>query len=128
MALDALAGMLARDWNRIIWKEGCNNPATSMISAYDKLNLSPKDDGVDLSAGYNALNLMLRLDNLLGACAAAIGGFCHPPTTTTIPCDDDGWVRNAKLHIMISTDLAACSPDVPNVTHVINFNLTINGN
>jgi hypothetical protein len=36
MALNALAAMLARDWNRIIWKEGYYDPATAMIGAYDK--------------------------------------------------------------------------------------------
>ncbi len=128
MALDALVGMLARDWNGIIWKEGCNNPATAMIGAYDKSKQSLKDDGVNLSMGYNTIYSMLRLDDLLGARAAAMGGFRGLPTTTTIPRDDDGAVRNAKLCIMISTDLAMHSLDVPNVSHIINFNLPINGN
>jgi hypothetical protein len=70
---------------------------------------------------------MLRLENLLGARAAAMGGFCSPPTTMTVPCDDDGGVRNSKLHIMISTDLAARGFDVPNVSHVINFDLQSTG-
>jgi hypothetical protein len=73
MALDALAGMLTRDWNGIIWKEGCNDPATAMIGAYDKSKQSRKDDGVDLSTGYNAVYFTLRLDDLLGACAAKMG-------------------------------------------------------
>ncbi len=37
MALDALAGMLARNWNRIIWMEGCYNPATTMIGAFGQI-------------------------------------------------------------------------------------------
>jgi hypothetical protein len=36
MTLDAFAGMPARDWNGIIWKEGYYNPATAMIGTYDK--------------------------------------------------------------------------------------------
>ncbi len=63
MALDALAAMLARDWNGIIWKEGYYNPATAMIGAYDKSKRSCKDDIVDLFMRYNAVILTLRLDN-----------------------------------------------------------------
>jgi hypothetical protein len=55
--------MLERDWNGIIRKEGYYGPATTMIGAHDKLIQSCKDDRVDLSAGYNAVILMLRLDN-----------------------------------------------------------------
>jgi ATP-dependent RNA helicase DeaD len=39
-----------------------------------------------------------------------------------------GGVETAKLHIMISTDLAVQGLDVPNVSHVINFDLPIEGN
>jgi hypothetical protein len=63
MALDALAGMLARDWNGITWKKGYHDPATAMIGPCDKSKQSCKDDSIDLSAGYNAIILMLRLDN-----------------------------------------------------------------
>jgi hypothetical protein len=63
MALDALAGMLARDWNGIIWKEGYYDPAAAMIGKYDKSKQSCKDNSVDLSAGYNAIILRLRLDD-----------------------------------------------------------------
>ncbi len=63
MALDVLAGILARDWNGIIWKEGYYDPATAMIGAYDKSKRSCKDDSVALSAGYNAVTLTLRLDD-----------------------------------------------------------------
>ncbi len=57
----------------------------------------------------------------------AMGGFRGPPTMTTIPHNEDGGVGNAKLSIMIYTDFAACSLDVPNVTHLINFDLPIDG-
>jgi hypothetical protein len=63
MTLDALAGMLGSDWNGIIWKEGYHGPATAMIGTYDKSKQSCKDDRVNLSAGYNAIILMLRLGN-----------------------------------------------------------------
>jgi hypothetical protein len=63
MALDALVGMLARDWNGIIWTEGYYYPATAMIGTYDKSKQSCKDDSVDLSAGYNAVISTLRLDD-----------------------------------------------------------------
>ncbi len=57
-----------------------------------------------------------------------MGGFRGLPTTTTVPCEDNWGVRNAMLCIMMSTDLAAHSLGVPNVTHVINFDLPINSN
>ena len=63
MALDALAWMLARDWNGIIWKEGYYNPATAMIGAYDKSKQSCKDNSIDLSMGCNAVIYTLRLDD-----------------------------------------------------------------
>jgi superfamily II DNA/RNA helicase len=55
------------------------------------------------------------------------GWIPQSPTTTIVPCDDDGGVGIAKLHIMISTDLAMHSLDLPNVIHVINFHLPIDG-
>ncbi|KAL3823511.1 hypothetical protein ACHAXA_010833 [Cyclostephanos tholiformis] len=113
--LDALAEMLARDWNGIIWKEGCYDLPAATIGAYD------------LTAGYDAVISTLRMNDSLGARAAAMGGFRGPPTKKTVPWDDDGVVRNAKLRIMISTDLAARGLDVPNVSHVINFDLPIDG-
>jgi hypothetical protein len=61
MELDALAGILARNLNGIIWKEGYYDPMTAMISAYDKSKQSCKDDSIDLSMGYNAIILTLRL-------------------------------------------------------------------
>jgi hypothetical protein len=103
MAMDALVRMLVRDWNGIIWKEGCNDPTTAMIGAYDKSNQLPKDDGIGLSAVYNAINLTLRLDNLLGACATVMGGFHSLPTMMNVSHNYNGGVGNAKLHIMIST-------------------------
>ncbi len=63
MVLDVLAGMLVRDWSGIIWKEGYYDPATAMISAYDKLKQSCKDNSVDLFAGYNLVISALRMDN-----------------------------------------------------------------
>jgi hypothetical protein len=101
MALDALAGMLGRDWNRIIWKERCKYLATAMIGAYDKSKQLHNNNGIGLSEGYNGIHLMLRLDNLLAACAAVMGGFCSPSTMTTIPRDDDGgggWKHQAPYH------------------------------
>jgi hypothetical protein len=56
-----------------------------------------------------------------------MGGFRGLSTTMTIPHDEDGGGGNTKLSIMISTDFALRSLDVPNVTHLINFNLPING-
>jgi hypothetical protein len=125
IALDVLAGMLARDWNRIIWKEGCYNPASTMMGTYAKSKQLSKDNGLDLSVGYNAVISTLRLDDLLGACAAATGGFRGLPTAMTMPRNDDRGVVNAKLRIMILTDLAVHGLDVPNVSHVINFDLQI---
>ncbi len=52
-----------------------------------------------------------------------MGGFCSPPTTMTVPHNEDRGVGNTKPRIMISTDFAACSLDIPNVTQVINFDL-----
>ncbi len=86
MALDAFGGILARDWNGIIWKERCYNPATVMTSVYHaKSKQSHKDNSINLSAKYNAIISMLRLDNLLGAHAVAMGGFRFPMTTTIAP-------------------------------------------
>jgi hypothetical protein len=89
MALDALAGMLAKDWNRIIWKEGCYDPTTVMIGTYAKLEQSCKDDGTNLFVGYNTILSMLSLEDFLGACAVTMEGFCGPPSTLTIPHDDN---------------------------------------
>jgi superfamily II DNA/RNA helicase len=36
--------------------------------------------------------------------------------------------RSAKLRIMISTDLEVCSLDGPNISHIIYFDMPINGN
>jgi hypothetical protein len=55
--------VLARDWNGIIWKEGYYNPVTTMIEAYAKSKQLCKNISVDLSAGYNAIILTLRLDD-----------------------------------------------------------------
>jgi hypothetical protein len=92
--------MLERDWNRIIWKEGYLDPATAMIGTYDKSKQSCKEDSVDLSTGYNAVISTLRLDDYPGACAAGMGGFRGPPTTTTVPHDEDGggWKYQAQYH------------------------------
>jgi superfamily II DNA/RNA helicase len=128
MALNALVGMLARDWNRIIWKEGCYDPAAVMIGMYVKSKKLCNNVCVNLSAGYDAIISALRLDDLLGSHAVAMGGFHGPLTMTTIPRNDNGGVKNAKLCIMISTDLATHSLDVPNVSHIINFDLPIDGN
>ncbi len=49
MALDRLAGMLARDWNGIIWKKGNYDPVTAMISAYAKSKCSCTDNGATLA-------------------------------------------------------------------------------
>jgi superfamily II DNA/RNA helicase len=127
--LDALAEILARDWNGIVWKEGCYDPGTATMGAFAKSKKMRDDDvGVDLSAGYDAVISTLRLDDSLGARAAAMGGFRGPSTTTTVPRDDDGGVgNNARLRIMLSTDLAARGLDVSNVSHVINFDLPIDG-
>jgi hypothetical protein len=126
--IGCIGGDAGNVWNRIIWKEGCYNPATAMISTYVKSKQSGKDDGLNLSTRYNIIILMLRLDDFLGARAAVMGGFHGLPTTMTVPCNDNGGVGNAKLRIIILSDLAARSLDVPNVPHVINFHLPIKGN
>jgi hypothetical protein len=45
----------------------------------------------------------------------------------TVPHDEDGGVGKAKLSTMISTDFVARSLDILNVTHIINFDLPIDG-
>ena len=118
--LETLAEVLAEDWNGIIWKEGCYAPAPETETATGAYSKSRRGDDVDITARFDAVITMLRLDDSLGARAAAMGGFRGPTTTG----DDAG--GNAKLRIMISTDLAARGLDISNISHVINFDLPIN--
>ncbi len=62
----------------------------------------------------------LRLDDSLGARAAAMGGFRGPATATT---DGGAGGGDAKLRIMISTDHAARGLDISNISHVVNFDV-----
>jgi formiminoglutamase len=79
---------------------GGHNNAYPLIAAYAKSKQSLKDKGVNLSAGYDAIISALRLDDLLGSHAVAMGGFHGPLTMTTIPRNDNGGVKNAKLCII----------------------------
>jgi superfamily II DNA/RNA helicase len=125
--LETLAEVLAKDWNGILWREGCYAPTTATATgAYAKYG--QPGDGVDIAAGFDAVITTLRLDDSLGARAAAMGGFRGPATATTPP--DSGGVGGgggAKLRIMISTDLAARGLDISNISHVVNFDMPADG-
>lgn len=115
--LDTLADILAQDFNGVVWKEGY---------------------GMAQQEGYDAVISILRADDTVGSRSAAMMGF-HGP-------DENGryssYVGNRRytdgvlgktgseeppndnvLRIMLATDLAARGLDLPNISHVMNFDL-----
>ena len=115
--LDALADILARDFNGVVWKEGY---------------------GMAQQEGYDAVISILRADDTVGARTAAMMGFCGPDETGRYSSfvgnqrsNTDIVARNVNdekqsdsiLRIMLATDLAARGLDLENISHVVNFDL-----
>jgi len=127
--LDTLANILAKDFNGVIWKEGY---------------------GTAQQHGYDAVISILSAEDTVGGRAAAMQGFRGPDELTgeyssydryryysnnndidggsaTVKQEDDDDDNTHRgdniLRIMLATDLAARGLDMPNISHVMNFDL-----
>ncbi|KAL7510892.1 hypothetical protein ACHAXN_007797 [Cyclotella atomus] len=114
--LDALADVLARDFNGVVWKEGY---------------------GMAQQEGYDAVISILRADDTVGARAAAMMGFRGPnesgsyssyvgnqrSNTDGVATENGEGQRDDVLRFLLATDLAARGLDLPNISHVMNFDL-----
>lgn len=114
--LDELADVLARDFNGVVWKEGY---------------------GMAQQEGYDAVISILRADDTVGARTAAMMGFRGPDesgsyssyignqrkNTDGVAVENGVEHRDDVLRILLATDLAARGLDLPNISHVMNFDL-----